>query len=202
MEASNIGVVILAAGSSSRLGRPKQLAAFAGHSLLRHTVGVALESGTGPVVVVLGARAEEIGKELAGTTVCPVVNSGWSEGMAASIRCGVHHLQQQAPEAEALVLMVCDQPFVSAALLQTLVAAHKATGKPIVTCSYAGTFGPPTLFHRTVFPELLQLTGDVGARAVLKQHADEVATIPFPEGRLDIDTENDYQQIAHNNPTA
>lgn len=198
----NIGVMLLAAGSSSRLGRPKQLLTFEGQTLLQYSLQVAQEASIGPVLVVLGANANEIGAEVTGKDVHTVFNPDWQEGMAASIRCGVQHLQQVAPGVEALILMVCDQPFVSAALLQSLVAAHQDTGKTIVTCTYAGTFGPPTLFHKTLFPELLQLTGDVGARKVLKQHADEVAAFPFPEGRLDIDTENDYQQMLSGNPTA
>ncbi|OLY91883.1 nucleotidyltransferase family protein [Cnuella takakiae] len=198
----NIGVMLLAAGSSSRLGRPKQLLAYEGQSLLQHSLQVALEAGTGPVVVVLGAKADEVGADLSGEGVHTVFNPEWQEGMAASIRCGVRHLQQVAPSVEALILMVCDQPFVSPQILQSLVKAHQDTGKPIVTCTYAGTFGPPTLFRKSLFPQLLQLTGDVGARSILKQYANEVEALPFPEGKLDIDTENDYQQMLSGNRTA
>jgi molybdenum cofactor cytidylyltransferase len=103
------------------------------------------------------------------------------------------------PLAKGLILMVCDQPYVSAALLNDLLATHYNTGKPIVTSGYAGTVGPPTLFHRSIFPELLQLQGDAGARSVLNKHRDEVEIVSFPQGRQDIDTEEDYQRLSAGN---
>lgn len=198
----NIGILLLAAGSSSRLGRAKQLVAYKGQTLVHRSLQTAIEAGLGPIVVVLGARADAIGQELAGNNVHPVFNPEWEEGMAASIRCGVRHLQTVAPETAALILLVCDQPYITPGLLQSLVKAHTDTGKPIVTSAYAGTFGPPTLFHKILFPELLQLTGDVGARRILKHHADEVEALPFAAGQLDIDTDNDYQQMLSGNPIA
>lgn len=198
--ASQVGVILLAAGSSSRLGRPKQLLQVQGKSLVQHSMAVATNAGLGPVVVVLGASAVAIAKEVQQPEVHTVLNEDWQEGMAASIRSGVAQLLAVAPDVSAAILMVCDQPYVSANLLKNLVAAHLHTGKPIITCSYVDTFGPPTLFQKALFPGLLQLTGDVGARSILKQYANEVAAIPFPEGVVDIDTEMDYEQVTKEQP--
>lgn len=197
-----VGTILLAAGGSSRLGRPKQLLQVQGQSLVQHSVATATNAGLGPVIVVLGASAAAIAKEVQHPGVHTVVNEAWQEGMAASIRCGLAHLQQLAPKVTAVILMVCDQPYVSADLLKNLVAAHHQTGKPVVTCSYGDTFGPPTLFQKTLFPHLLRLAGDVGARAILREHADDVAAIPFAEGVVDIDTERDYQQVTKDKPAA
>jgi molybdenum cofactor cytidylyltransferase len=195
-EVANIGIIVLAAGFSKRLGQPKQLLLYKGQTLLQQAAQTALASGAGPVLVVLGARAEELKNEIKESTINMVVNKEWPEGMASSIRCGVEALVALDPAVAGLILMVCDQPFVTASLLCELVAAHRQTGKPIVACSYAGTYGPPVFFHRTLFPELLQLKGDVGARGVIKQYANAVETIPFPEGTIDIDTEKDYERLS------
>ena len=118
--------------------------------------------------------------------------------MASSIRCGIRALGETNPEAEGVILMVCDQPFVTASLLIELISAYQATGKAIIACSYENTFGPPALFHRSLFGELAQLKGDVGARAIVRQHTEEVEVIPFPKGVYDVDTETDYKKITSN----
>jgi molybdenum cofactor cytidylyltransferase len=192
---SNVGIVLLAAGNSSRLGRPKQLLQYGNQTLLRHCLRIANEAEASPVVLVLGAQAETIKKEISGIEAHVVVNDDWEEGMASSIRSGIKKLGEISSSAEGVVLMVCDQPYVTSTLLNNLLTAHQKSGKQIVACAYAGTFGPPALFHKSLFPELLQLNGDVGARNVIKQHADAVEVIPFPEGTFDVDTEADYEKI-------
>lgn len=192
---ANIGIIVLAGGSSSRLGRPKQLLPFHGKTLLQQTVQTALASASHPVIVVLGAEAEMVGSALKEANVKVVMNTDWKEGMASSIRCGVKDLSEISPGAEGVILMVCDQPFVTASLLNDLIAAHQKSGKPVVTCGYDDTFGPPVFFHHSMFKELLQLKGDIGARGVVRQHAHSVEVIPFPEGTFDVDTEKDYEQL-------
>lgn len=196
--AINIGVILLAAGNSSRLGRPKQLLDYEGRTLLQHSIQVAVESNANPVVVVVGAKAETIKHEIQGKEIKVVENEEWEEGMASSIRCGIQAFSQLTPGAEGTILMVCDQPFVTASLLNELITAHQKTGKPIVACGYENTFGPPVFFHHSVFQELLSLQGDIGARAILSQHSDDVEIIPFPKGNFDVDTEADYERIKSN----
>jgi molybdenum cofactor cytidylyltransferase len=198
----NFGIILLAAGGSSRLGRPKQQLLYNGQTLLQHSLQVACSSHADPIIVVLGAQADTLKKELGSVTATLIVNAAWQEGMASSIRAGVNALSRIHPVVEGVILMVCDQPYVTAALLNDLILAHQNTGKPIVTCSYADTFGPPTLFHKRMFPELLQITGDVGARSILRQHAGETEVLLFPEGNLDIDTNSDYEKLDKNPRTA
>ena len=177
------------------MGRPKQLLLYNDKTLLQHTVQAALASGSQPIVVVLGAEAETVQNEISRKNVHVVVNAEWKEGMASSIRCSTKAYIKINPAAEGVILMVCDQPFVSAALINNLIAAYEKTARPVVTCGYDATFGPPVFFHHTLFDELLQLKGDIGARSVVRQHADSVEVIPFPEGTFDVDTEADYERI-------
>jgi molybdenum cofactor cytidylyltransferase len=194
--ATNIGVILLAAGSSSRLGTPKQLLQYEDETLLQHSLQVARASNVNPIVVVLGAKAELIMSRIDVGSSIVIINDKWQEGMASSIRCGINSLLKESPGIEGAILMVCDQPFIYPDLLLQLITKQQLTGKPIITSSYADTFGPPTLFHKTIFSELLQLKGDVGAKSILRLHASELEFISFPEGVIDIDTDADYQKLS------
>src|SRR5688572_9569620 len=142
------------------MGRPKQLLPYKGKSLLEHTVDTANDADANPVIVVLGASAAVLEKEIDEKKVHIVENKEWQEGMASSIRCGLNTLLQIAPSSDAVILMVCDQPFISASLLNELITTQKNTGKLIVTSQYENTIGSPALFYKTIFPELLKLKGD------------------------------------------
>jgi len=196
---TNIGAIILAAGESSRLGTPKQLLKYAGRSLLQHSADAATTSGAHPVVVVLGASADSIKKEIENNKVHVVVNTKWHEGMASSIRCGIKTLLELDPLAEGAIMVLCDQPHITPALLTSLMMTYRETGKLIVACHYRNTFGPPVFFHKTIFPGLLSLKGDVGAKGLISQHASEMELVSFPGGSIDIDTEADYQNLSKNN---
>jgi molybdenum cofactor cytidylyltransferase len=190
-----IGIILLAAGESKRLGRPKQLLKFAGKTFLQHGLKTAHASIASPIVTVLGANADVLKNKIADDTHV-VINANWNEGMASSIRAGVKAILEIDPSVDGVILMVCDQPYVDCIVLNNLIAAHQISGKPIVASSYNNTFGPPTLFQKVMFPELLQLYGDTGAKSVVKQHADEVEIISFPMGEIDIDTEADYEKLS------
>lgn len=192
---TNCAVIILAAGSSSRLGRPKQLLPYNGKSLLENAVDVANDSIAEPVIVVLGANAEKLEKEIIEKKVHIEENKEWQEGMASSVRCGITALMRIAPSVDAAIIMVCDQPFVSPELLNELNNQQKNTGKPIVTSQYENAIGPPALFYKTIFPELLKLKGDAGARKIIEQRKGDVSTVSFIKGSIDIDTEADYKTI-------
>jgi molybdenum cofactor cytidylyltransferase len=188
------GVVLLAAGAATRMGVPKQLLVFGGRTLLRRAAEEALASACGPVVVVLGARAARLGGQLAGLPLRTVVNEAWGEGMGSSVRAGVRALAD-APEVDAAILAVCDQPFLSADVLRELAAEHRRSGRAIVASSYGGILGVPALFHRSCFRELLALEGREGARRVIEAHAHEAASVPFPLGAVDIDTPEDFARL-------
>lgn len=186
---------MLAAGASTRLGNPKQLLQYDGKTLLKHVIDAAVNSNANLVIVVLGSNANLISKEINKTAAHIIENAEWEEGMASSVRNGLKELLKISQKTDAVIFMVCDQPFVSSALINELIDTQQKTGKPIVTCNYGEAIGPPALFHRSFFTELLQLKGDSGARKIIQQHSDEVATVLFPKGKIDIDTEEDYRLL-------
>jgi molybdenum cofactor cytidylyltransferase len=189
------GIIILAGGNSSRLGRPKQLLLYEGETLLQHCINVSTAMLTGPVVAVLGANADLLEHEVNDNRVKWVINPAWQEGMATSIRCGLEDLLARFPALAAVIVMVCDQPFVSASLLRELTDAYEKSKKQIVAASYAGTIGTPALFDQSMFQSLLALEGDAGAKKLMKENAGFLATVAFPMGTLDIDTEADYAAL-------
>lgn len=175
-------IVILAAGSSSRLGSPKQLIEWHGKPLLRHLAEQTLATDF-PVTIILGAYRELIQPCIADLPLTILINDAWQEGMSSSIR-----LAASTIEADALLLMVCDQPHVSTAHLRALMGAHAATKPAIVASAYADTLGVPALFDCSLFAELASLTGQQGAKAIIQRHREAVLATPFPDGIIDIDT--------------
>ena len=191
----HICIVLLAAGRSSRLGRPKQLLQYDGESLVSHAARVALEAGIGPVLVVTGANSQQVEMALKDSGVELVFNPQWEEGMGASIRVGVSTALDRYPKTDGLLLMVCDQPFIHARHLRQLWETQVETQKEIVTSEYAGIRGTPALYHAKLFEELKALSGDKGARPILERHQKGIAAVPFASGLTDIDTEADYENL-------
>lgn len=189
------GIILLAAGASTRMGQVKQLLNYQGESLLQHSVQCAVASSAQPVIAVIGAHADEVQQALKQSPVHTVLNEQWSEGMASSIRRGLSALLKLSPSIDAAILMVCDQPFLSPSLLNDLINKHAETGKAIVASAYAATLGTPALFHKSYFPLLLELNGNEGAKKIIFQHGDDVTTVPFPSGQIDIDTPQDYEAL-------
>jgi molybdenum cofactor cytidylyltransferase len=186
---SDIGLILLAAGGSTRMGRAKQLLVFKGRSLLRRAAEEGVASGCRPVVVVLGDRPEEMRGELAGLEVQIVVNDRWRVGMGASIRRGMEEVQ-----GAAVVVMLCDQPFVTAEVIGQLIKTFRESGKAVCASSYAGTFGPPCLFAASEFERLRGMPEEQGAKRLIAAAAD-VALVPFEKGAVDVDTVEDYERI-------
>jgi molybdenum cofactor cytidylyltransferase len=192
---SNITIILLAAGTSARLGSPKQLLTYKGKTLLNHAVDTALETGCQSVFVVLGANIDLMREELKDKPVILVENKDWHEGMASSIRCGLENISKTILMPDYVIFMVCDQPHVTSSLLLKLSEKRKETGLPIVASSYDGKTGTPALFHKYFFPALMELTGDKGARKLIADNPDKVATVSFPKGITDIDTKEDYKKL-------
>jgi molybdenum cofactor cytidylyltransferase len=191
-----IGVIILAAGSSRRLGEPKQLLKLEGKTLLRRTTETALAAKAQKVVVVLGANAEKFANELADLPLEITINRNWAEGMGGSIRAGLQKSLEIEPNLSAIVLLLCDQPFVSTETIRRLIEKYRETKKRVVACQYDETIGVPALFAREMFDKLLALEGDAGARILIKkQAACGLAKIAAPEAAFDIDTRADYQLL-------
>ena len=190
----SVGLIILAAGASTRLGTPKQLLPFRGRSLLVHAYETALASVCRPVIVVVGAQAQRMRTVMQDLPAQVVENAAWSEGMGSSIRAGMAAAQDYKG-LEAVVLMVCDQPLLTPQVIDSLVQTHRATGKDIVASHYADTVGVPALFGASLFHELSELSGTEGAKRLLARYPDAVASVPFAGGSVDIDTAQDYAQL-------
>jgi molybdenum cofactor cytidylyltransferase len=184
----HITIIILAAGSSTRMGMPKQLLPYQGRSLLRHVTEIALASSADSTVIVLGANAESMEREVAGLPVRVLHNRDLSAGLSASLRTAIAALPDHV---DAALIMLCDQYLVSQELLNAMILEFRSSRKPIVACAYAGTVGVPALYDRSLFPQMLQLTGDRGAQQLIKEHLADVRSVPFPEGIADADTTAD-----------
>ncbi|RZJ64260.1 MAG: nucleotidyltransferase family protein [Flavobacterium sp.] len=190
-----LGIIILAAGSSSRLGRPKQLLEYKGKPLLQHAVNVALNVPGSRVIVVTGANHAAIERVVDLSKATVVHNEDWESGMASSIGSGLYKLLELAPEISECILTVCDQPFLDDGIFDKLLIEFLRTRKPIIASAYAGTLGAPTLFAKKYFPSLLSLTGFQGAKKMFEQYGHDVASVAFERGNIDIDTQEDYDQL-------
>lgn len=192
---STVGIVILAAGASTRMGKPKQLLSYRESSLLTHTIKAAIASVCRPIIVILGSHAQQIKQSVSQFSVQVVENKQWSEGMGSSIRTGIKALNAVSQNIDAVVLTLCDQPFISSQIIDEIVNVYCLTGKPIVAAEYSETFGVPALFSHTFFSELATLEGAAGAKQIIAKYHKGVFRVPFPQGAIDIDTPQDYEQL-------
>lgn len=190
-----IGLILLAAGGSTRLGHPKQLLPYQGRTLLRHAAEAALGSLCRPIAVVLGAGADQLRPELANLEVLIVENTDWEQGLGSSIWAGLATLETAAPTLTGVILMLCDQPLITADNLNALIQAHQDTASPLVASEYAGTRGVPALFSRALFPEIRALPADKGAKQIIARHAAAAVFMPLPAAIIDIDTTMDYERL-------
>lgn len=186
----NFGIVVLAAGGSSRMGEPKGLLAYEGTTLVARAARTAIDSGADEVVIVLGAETDALRSALEGLDVRIVVNAAWSEGMGGSIRTGIAGLTDAVGSA---VVVLADQPRITAAHLRALAAG--LADAPIVASAYDGVAGAPCAFARSEFGRLLALDGDIGARALVRSGAEPVVTIEFEGARTDVDTPEMYRAL-------
>lgn len=200
MDFSKIGIIILAAGASKRLGRAKQLLEFEGKTLLKRITENALATNL-KTVVVLGANAEKIKTAIENLQVEIVENENWQDGMSSSIVVGLRHLLKIQENLSAVIILLCDQPFIDREIIKQLIKTQEATNKKIVAGKYAETVGVPALFTKDVFDELLELDREKGAKLVIKNYAalNKIATVSIPEAELDIDTEEDFEKLKSKN---
>jgi len=191
--AGPVAAVVLAAGSSRRMGRNKLLLALGGESVLRRAVRSAVDAGLDPVIVVLGHDADRAGEELAGLRCLPVLNPDHARGMNGSIRAGIAAVPRAAIAA---VVALADMPLVSSAMLVELVARYRAGVTPLVASIYGDVLAPPMLYDRALFGELGALDGDGCGKRVVKRHRAEALTVAWPPAALvDLDLPEDYERV-------
>jgi len=190
-----LGIIILAAGSSSRMGQAKQLLPLGNKNLLSHTIDEAKMVEDALVLVILGGNYEAIAAQMPDSDTRMVHHQNWQQGMGSSISKGMEALMVEQPQLEMVILAVCDQPYLTADLLRRLVAKRHAAKKNIVASAYKETLGTPVLFSKQYFSDLAALQGKEGAKVLLQKYENDVASVPFENGGLDIDTPEDYNRL-------
>jgi molybdenum cofactor cytidylyltransferase len=186
----NVGIILLAAGNSTRMGSAKQLLNFNGKPLVRLAAETACLCNCAPVIAVLGAREREIRVVLQDLPLEIVVNESWFEGMGTSIKTGLHALGSRA--VCGVILALADQPFITAEFLHGLAEQHARTEKPIVASRYSGTIGVPAFLSRELFPKLHALEPHQGCKSILLDCSHEAVLMDCPEAAIDIDSPADY----------
>lgn len=189
---ATVGAVLLAAGDASRFGAPKQLLMLDGEPMVRRMAMTAVAAGLSPVMVVTGAYHEQVVASLRGLDVQMIEHADWSSGMGGSLAAGVRTIVEQAPSLPSVMLLLADQPSIGAPDLARMLQAHALRPDRILAARYGGHLGPPCLFPRFCFDELVALRGTHGARALLDKHAERVDAHDLPAAAFDIDTPADH----------
>jgi molybdenum cofactor cytidylyltransferase len=185
--------VVLAAGSSTRMGRNKLFFELDGETLLRRVVRRAIAAGLDPVIVVVGHEAEHARAEIAALPCKPVDNPDHALGINRSLRTGISHVPERA---RAAVVMLADMPFVTGRMVAELVARYRDSTAPLVISAYGDVNAPPMLYDRALFSELQQMKGEGCGRQVVRRHRNEAISVSWPEAALqDIDVPEDYERI-------
>ena len=185
--------LVLAAGSSRRMGRPKQLLPIDGKPLLQVVVEQANKSTLDHVVVVLGAAADEIRDRVDLGRAIVLINPDYASGMASSLRAGVSSL---GDDVDRVVVILGDQPDVDASQLDRLLDLQETSGLPAAALSFSGLLHPPVVLRRELWGDLMALEGDVGCRAVIRAKPELVAKLPVAgdlKHPIDVDTPEDYE---------
>jgi molybdenum cofactor cytidylyltransferase len=183
--------LVLGAGGSTRLGRPKQLLPYGDRPLLEHTLNTARDCGFHQLVVPIGGAAAEVRERVDFTGAEVVVNQAYGEGCSSSIAAALDAVD---PRCEVLVLMLGDQPGVTPDTVRALLAGRGDAA--LAVCRYDDGRGHPIAFARTVFPQLASLHGDKGVWRLLDERAGDVVDVPIAGNvPLDVDTPEDYQAV-------
>jgi len=183
----DVAAVILAAGASRRMGTPKQLLRWGDTTLLGRAVAAARDSACSTVHVVLGAFRERIAPSVGARVI---LNADWEEGLSSSFRAAARTVR-----ADAALFLPVDLPFITGKIIDRFVDAPERIHCPIIASEFDGQVGTPALFASSVFPELLQLKGDAGARPVIAADPGRVYRLPVPEAAADVDTPQNFKDL-------
>lgn len=194
-KAKRLATIILAGGSSSRLGTPKQLVLFNGETLLAKIVNEVRKTNYLPLVVVLGNEPQKYENILKDKNLKIVENSEWQKGMGSSLSCGVKYLTEIEKNLDGLIVCVCDQPFVTGDIIENLARVYAEKDCRIAASAYDETIGVPAVFEKSLFSELVALDGNIGARKIIEKYRKETALVNFPKGGIDIDTPGDIKRL-------
>jgi len=192
--ASNkIGTIILGAGASSRMGEPKQLLRWKKETLVDRAIAQAIGLAAGPVVLVLGANAELIASSLSPGKYHIAQNENWKTGMGSSIVCGLQTLLDAPGQLAGVLITLVDQPLITSSDLEKIIEKYKKVLPPLIAAFYEDTLGVPALFSADLFPELLTLSGQKGAKAIINKYRESLAKLDLPAAKIDLDTPEEWQ---------
>jgi molybdenum cofactor cytidylyltransferase len=192
--AGSVAGVVLAAGTSTRMGQNKLFMELEGESLVRRIVGRVSRAGVDPLIVVLGHEAERVQRALEGIRYQPVLNADYERGVNSSLRAGIRAASEAA--ARAAVVVLADMPFVTTAMIATLVEKYRRSEAPLVVSDYDGVNAPPMLYDRSLFTELAASEGQGCGKHVVKRHRHEAETASWPaEALTDLDAPEDYERV-------
>jgi molybdenum cofactor cytidylyltransferase len=185
--------ILLAAGTSSRMGSNKLLFELEGESILRRAVRRALAGGLSPLLVVLGHESKKAARELEGLPCQWALNPLYEQGINSSLKSGIMAVM---PKARAAMVLLADMPFVTPEMIAAMIERYRTTEAPLVISDYDGVNAPPMLYDRSLFNELLMMTGEGCGRQVVKRHRDEAEVLPWPVSALsDLDVPEDYARV-------
>ena len=202
--------IILAAGSSSRMGsgRHKLLLPLDDRPVIAHVIDASLQSQARPIIVVLGHQSERVRSHIEHYTlhhdIALVENAHYLQGMSSSLRVGIQTLltdgyrNEQSPlQVDSALILLGDQPLITPQIIDALITLYRSTGKAIVAPLYKGKRGSPVLFDKSLFTELIEVTGDEGGRTVLERHHDELELVEIGDAlaNYDVDTWEAYEQV-------
>lgn len=192
------GIVLLAAGASSRMKKNKLLLEINGVILLENSILSAINSQANEVVLVHGANEKGNQKVVEEFDLITTLNPTWETGIGSSIKCGINKLMENSPNLDAIIISVCDQPFLTNEIFDGLINTYIRSGKKIITSAYSKSNGVPVLYDKSLFAELLKISDKQGAKKYVIEKASEdiIATFPFPKGEVDIDTLEDLKNVS------
>ncbi len=194
---ARVGAIVLAAGTSSRMGEAKQLLPLGNSTVLEQTLKNLHSSKVEEIVLVLGASAETIQQQISLRSfknLKMVINPDYHQGMSTSLRAG---LSSTDPTMDAALIVLADQPFIKPETLNQIIDGYRNSEARIVIPTHNGNRGNPVLVDRSIFPEVMELKGDTGFRAIFSQYHDEIAKVAVADRGilLDIDNKEDYERL-------
>jgi len=187
--------IVLAAGSSSRMGQSKQLLKVGNESLLKRTIRTVLDTDVDATIVVLGSNQQVHQKEICDFPIHVINNEHWQNGMGSSLKSGTYYANVQFPLCESILVTVSDQPLLTSDHLNRLLEASQSTKNQIIASFYSGSPGVPALFNRSMFQMLLELSDQHGAKQIIAENINAANLIDFPEGAIDLDTPDDWKKF-------
>lgn len=182
-----VSILILAAGNSNRLGQAKQMLQRGNETMIQYIYQECIKSQIGPVYIITGAYHEAIEKEIPDAKI--IFNPNWEEGMSTSISCGIKNIEHK--KLSGVIIVLSDQVYFNKSVLTKISAVALSKSPKIINCTYQEGMGPPTYFDKSLFPVLAQLSGDEGAKSIVRKYISESIAISFPKGHFDLDTPED-----------